>query len=415
MDAVILNINHFRLHGERSPEAAFQNFLVGNQSAGLSSEKQASVINSISNDTCPAGRGQVRYSAYFSCGSGDDCLPSGKPKYLPTSPRNRLIYNITNSSIDTVREVLAGILNESETTSKKRKHCPRSNSSRTDKIEDAHHTLEFDLPTMPDVAEASPFIKFTTHVVEKGTIRWRIHSPHVDVIAMNDVDLKLGTFQVNKFTHIWRFKELGQDVPSFTCDCNMYTVLLRMGSGHSPCVHIRFFQEFLEPLFELAFTRVSSLPESPIGTKLKDALLSCNSGVVQLDSGSRNHCFSVMAQDAIDCALVTLEGSRFRCHNGQCRAMAGHTRKTNRLDDPKAQLCQHLRVMWSQQEIWNHLVGKDGNDEDTDHEIVHGRQDSLPVAEESPAANSMIVSLIETEIGLFASKKKPSDVPTIQN
>lgn len=352
-----LELTSFRMHKEEDDAQDWASVLQKFSHLGrLSFSQQASIINSIPSDSCPLGRSQVRFSSYFSV---------GEPKYIPSSLRNKILYFWRKGdSVHNYFRQLIEPIQEERTCIEKTKPPSHSVSSRLQtkrKVNEDHNDNTAgenynDLFHISAVEE-SPYLKFCQKLVELGTLKWRSHSTKVDVVVMNDIDLVSGMFQINRFTHVWRYA--CDDGHKYTCDCKMFDMLAK--SEHpqtvTKCCHIRFFVDYIEPHMNILFSTTRKLPNTPICNRISQALSYVNNGVVRLDCHKKYHKFSVLSVDGLTCVIVSLEQNRFVCHSGECRARKGHKRKVTKLGDKD--LCQHLNIVAANTEEWANLLDEE--------------------------------------------------------
>jgi hypothetical protein len=209
-------------------------------------------------------------------------------------------------------------------------------------------------------ARTSPFQIFCENIVGKnGLLKWRIHSPDLDVIAMNDVSVDSGIFKTNHFVHV---SLVGKS--NFVCSCQIFTLSLQMPNYPSTnainCTHVRFFSEIIMPKYLYLFSGSSiPTPHSTLDSKLIAAIYSLNIPVLKIDNDVSHHRFSVLSNDLNSASFVTLSGKRAACMDGKCRATCGKSRKVSGLGDDSS--CQHLRAMNNHQELWMPLITEENN------------------------------------------------------
>ena len=343
----------YRLHGATQASRTFMDFVEEDCDCQLSFAQQEAIINSLSNDSCPSGKSGVSRFSFFSTGTCVDMETVSK--YLPTSVRNRVLYRYRLEQNDTM---LQAVYVHNPTKRKASVQRPPQGDNANKAARTQTHAspsepppLDFHPPSPSP--SSSPYMKFVCNMVENGTLLWRIHRPQLDVIAMNDISLEgEGRFLSNKFVHVWR-RSSDQGI-SYFCKCNMHDILMRsqhQSNADHACVHVRFFQENIEPRYSSLFTE-DFMGDTPIDRKLQHALQYLNVAVVRLDSDSLYHRFSVMSEESV--AVVRLQHNRVSCLNGECRSHIGHTRKLRYIDDPCS--CPHITALCANKEVWASLV-----------------------------------------------------------
>ena len=260
----------------------------------------------------------------------------------------------------------------------------------TDGKSDSTSYPVFDMEPLHTISEgvSTPYIKFMKRLVgSNGVIEWRIHGNEVDVIVMNDIDLE--SFQKNKFSNIWRWKGSGPD-PLYFCDCRMYSAMCRMKNQAAPtdqntnCCHVRFCMEQVEPLYASLFAGNSFNPQTNIALKISSSLKNINVPVVRLGNDCHHHRFSVLSLDMLSCATVILNGNRFSCKDGKCRASKGHTRKVRHISD-ESQSCEHLLLLNNNTEQWIGLLADISDHRESDEDCLQDSFD-IPHSIEMPLA-----------------------------
>jgi hypothetical protein len=328
----------------------------------LSFQQQEIIINSLPNDSASGSRRGLLRSSYFSVGSQKPNSFS-RPKYLPTSVRNKILFHFTHSEHDKIKSILAS-LNEPIQLSPKR---AQQSSSRT---REHHSSDQVQLPDMPHTFElpeisnssssSTPYIRFLNNIVEgNGTLEWRIHTPKTDIIVINDIDITPNIFQKNSFVHLTR--SVNHTHILYDCKCNMFNVLNRTTSYESStgdCLHIRLFKEHIEPIYDKLFSDSSSIILTPLKSKIVQSLQSLNIPIRHLGCYAKFHKYSVVSQNFFSCAIVKLHENRISCTSGLCLSKKGHSRKIKIIHEGG---CEHLKTMADHNEIWqSHITENDG-------------------------------------------------------
>ena len=356
-------MNNFVLQGRPTHPLTFEELCDReNIKIPLSFENQLMVLNSLSNDSTPDGKSSVSFYSYFSTGTceiSDAETTSLSSKYLPTSVRNKVIYFKRRGDVSSVNKILFGTQSSKKRTQVSSDNSSSSDTSRTKRQK--HDSSKTELSqedifdgTFPSAESCtSPFSKFCESIVsEKGLLKWRIHSPDLDVVVMNDVGLESGIFQTNNFVHVSFISS-----SKYSCTCRVFSTSMRMSSTSTHttnCIHVRFFHEVIVPKYKELFSdRISPVPHSTLDSKLISALDSINIPVLKIDSNLAHHRFSVLSRSLKSSCFVNLNGSRFSCMDGKCRAGCGHKRKVQSLAESP---CQHLRTIDDHRELWLPLV-----------------------------------------------------------
>ena len=380
----------------------FAEYVGGYHGGPLSLAQQEEMINVLSNDSTPGGRNAVSFWVYFSTGTGDDGPDGITSKYLPTSVRNRVLYH---SRLDHRPDILHAIYGKE--TQQHRGHKRKRDDNLDNQQSQGSRTqnpstpcFEVPMPTTEPVpiplpqlpVEKTPYRTFLENLAgDFGVIEWRVHQTDVDVIALNDINLKSAAFLKNNFIHVSRWKSSDETEAVYFCTCKMYSTVVRMEQENAAnkCCHARFFAEVIEPLHCRLFAEGGLVSGKHLELKIKKSLESLNTPVVRLGSDKDYHRFSVLSEDVKSASLVTLQGQRISCKNGQCRALKGNTRKIISVGDPTN--CQHIKAMDANRESWSGLCPSVGfeDDSDEDHQDVDNNTQSN---EEQEAESSSQVS-----------------------
>ena len=224
--------------------------------------------------------------------------------------------------------------------------------------------------------KTTPYSKLKEGLIgSHGVMEWRIHDNAVDIVAFNDINLDSGSFTINNFVHMVRQVTLSNEV-LFSCNCKLATTLKRENAGY--CCHVRFFKEEVEPFY-------SSFPpttndNTPLGQLIKLSMCKINNCIVQLDQDKFHHRFSIISPDMLSCVIVRLEGKRFSCLGGRCRATKGHTRKTSCVGDTTN--CPHIMALHANRESWCDLVEEDEDDEENQEDQEDQEKQERPETSE---------------------------------
>lgn len=341
----------------------------------LSICQQAELINAINNDSCSSGRAGLSYYAYFSTGNcSDSNTRQPVSKYLPSSQRNLVLYRWRLGQ----SEVAVSALQVDE-EKVPRKLAPRKDAARTRPTVDPTSQNECELSdTLPIDSDLtfSPFQQYACKLMEENSVlSWRIHGTDLDVIAMNDISLDGGgRFLGNSFTHMSRYV-CGETV-LYSCLCHMYNVQLRCGET-GMCVHVRFFKQYVEPVYNQLFSSHGGSiesNESVIKKRILESLQSVNVDVVRLGDHPRYCRFSILSPDMKTAAISKMQNGRVSCQYGECRARKGHSRKVVRINEPGA--CPHLQRLSAHQQLWDKSAGPESDN--TDDEMIISSEDESP-------------------------------------
>ncbi|CAC5381635.1 unnamed protein product [Mytilus coruscus] len=121
--------------------------------------------------------------------------------------------------------------------------------------------------------ENSLYQQYKTAQIESGTLQWRLHKPHIDILCMDDINMNTGTIYDFFYVHMTRTLE-GNEL-HYNCTCKLYATLLQLATLNDNldaeiydvnirCCHIRLFKEVIEPIFVNIFTPESMFCEMTI-------------------------------------------------------------------------------------------------------------------------------------------------------
>ena len=352
--------------------------------------EQEKAINLLSNDSSPFGRGGVTRDAYFSTGTSTEMDVKLVSKYVPNSIRNKTIYFWRLGNLSSMYNILTDQFHDRPTTDHqndlRRKTASQTRQDENDDNPTASRTRQHDLTENEDIPDfvpdpaadmkTTPYSKFKEGLIgSHGVMEWRVHGNAVDIVAFNDINLDSGSFTINNFVHMVRQVTLSNEV-LFSCNCKLATTLKRENAGY--CCHVRFFKEEVEPFY-------SSFPpttndNTPLGQLIKLSMCKINNCIVQLDQDKFHHRFSIISPDMLSCVIVRLEGKRFSCLGGRCRATKGHTRKTSCVGDTTN--CPHIMALHANRESWCDLVEEDEDDEENQEDQEDQEKQERPETSE---------------------------------
>ena len=378
-------MDRHRLHGTIIKRQGFIDMIDNfDQAAPLTFLKQEELINAIPNNASVNGsfNGVSQY-AHFS---------HSHSKYRPTSMRNKILYHWNNHQ----QELALSLLFPGGGIDFKRK-SPSIISTSSTKSARTHVLSSVDehvgAHSYSHESESTPYFRFMLNMIESGgTLKWRIHASDMDVIAMNGVSLDAGgKFQHNQFIHMFRRVSAGK--VTYSCICEMYQVLLRSDPNRQDamCVHIKFFTDCVEPIYQTLFSSAASLGDTPIYLKVQASLPYLNVGAIRLDNSKNCHRFSVISGDMQNAAILTMNNGRVSCLNGRCIALKGRSRKVVNISN--ASNCEHLHTLGAHSDIWSSLIQTpeidDDDDDDDDDDNNNNDHNENPTEDSSDASNKV--------------------------
>lgn len=224
--------------------------------------------------------------------------------------------------------------------------------------------------------ENSLYQQYKTAQIETGTLQWRLHKPHIDILCMNDINMNTGTIYDFSYVHMTRTLE-GNEL-HYSCTCKLYATLLQLATLNDNldaeiydvnirCCHIRLFKEVIEPIFINVFT-----PESiPQPTKSQEIVIRSlellDRPVCILPSTLKTKKFTVRDEnDTESCNFVHLSKNRLICQSGECQTIYGCSQRKVIYLEETTNICPHLDAMKKNRDLW--LVNLDNMEDDNDDE-----------------------------------------------
>ena len=187
-----------------------------------------------------------------------------KKRYIPTSPRNRIMYFIKSGELRHLNNYLKFLqlkdnIPEFQTDEPRhKKQCLTGRARRVDAFRLKQKYLSPELADMirQSNIDRSLYTKFKNQLLTSGTIKWHYNQDGRNVCIMNNYSVN-GHLMPNSFAHISSEFTDG-DTPVIYCSCQVYNFIqnveIEEGSEIAPetsCMHCRFFQEHLLNAYEV--------------------------------------------------------------------------------------------------------------------------------------------------------------------
>ena len=323
-------------------------------------QHQLSLLSSISNFhwwryiTCDGFKsskdicvGLTDHLLYHPCSESNE--ESFELKYIPKSPRNRLMYYLFSDC-----------------------HYPGTLKKTVETL--LKYDNEEENKRLSDVTGSEEFIqkpkKTCQQLVTDGEIIWRQHNENQDTVIMSDYNPATGSLSPLSYvqvTSIWNQGETG--IPLLKCTYHIYNSIqcaalkeVELADGENSvlhhsmtCMHCRFFKDYLK---QYRYTLQDITTTTAIDSKVKSSLESINNPVVLLGKSAREFTtkLSVMCQESLSMIHITLNHSNScfaNCQNGECSA-----RLLNKKKIPKSVsiqwnegLCEHINTLFANFEV----------------------------------------------------------------
>ena len=307
---------------------------------------------------------------------------------LPTSPRNRLIYFLSNDAYShNVPPLIKHLLHLDmpENIDDRQEQPPPMKKRRKQAVKLTRVTNEAllecmgtDVDSLRDLNQANPartlYQGFQETLLSIGTIKWRLHDVEkgIDVCVMSDYRPDNGILQPSNFVHVTCAKQLIGE-PIIKCTCAIYQVFKRAAKQNVPivpfvdgedegeeevypegsktCMHARFYYDFLYNAYDEAVEQAPTITK-PIQMVQKS--LQYSQYPVQLlgqvlPQGTTK--FSVKGDDSYANVHFTFyQGKCFaKCTNGMCATQMRNKKKvakTVSLGDAD-KVCPHLKNVYA--------------------------------------------------------------------
>ena len=316
------------------------------------------------------------------CEETDEVL---KLKYIPESPRNRLMYfqytegmypGALRSSIvqllklDNCEEnVINDDVPEGQPSNKRKKYATHvlkvSPQQLCDKMGVKFSTIKNSTDQNRNL-----YTTFSQQLITDGIIQWRKHSDNADTVIMSDYNCTTGNLSPLSYVHVTcTTGEANSQNVLLRCTCHIYNTIqcaglseIELSNGEDAvldetmtCMHCRFFKEHLLKYRSSVYNITST---SIVDSKVKSSLDLVNNPVVVIGMASQNSTtkFSVTHEDVVAMVHINFNQANScfaKCQNGECTA-----RLQNKKKIPKAigieqsqSHCGHIQTLFANFEI----------------------------------------------------------------
>ena len=294
-------------------------------------------------------------------------------KYIPSSPRNRLIHLHLNHLTPSLYQLMKFLHEkdrnepdavEVQPATKKRRIVPRAVSITPRAL---CKSAGVDLDLLVNSAEPNRplYIQFSEELISNGTIKWRSHDSHTDICLMTDINPSNGIIVPNSFVHVMYENNLYGQV-LLKCTCQIYQMISRAArqeisfdpsssdavpDENFTCMHCRFYKQHLMNAYKEARGDYPHLTTPPIALeKVKTSLSDMDKPVFLIGDTFNNGTTKFSVRGESTHAIINLTFSRgrcnLRCSDGLCQVqMVSKKRIPKNPDMMKIDnLCNHLCV-----------------------------------------------------------------------
>ena len=319
-----------------------------------------------------------------SCEQTDEGL---KLKYIPQSPRNRLMYyhcaenmypgalKATIShllKLDVSNENIFGfdVPEEEPHPTKHRKYATHvlkvSPNMLCDNIEVSFNTVKHSNDQNRNFSST-----FSQQLITDGIIQWCKHNQDQDTVIMSDYSPSTGNLYPLSYVHVTctTTQTHGEGI-FLKCTCQIYNTIqcaglsgIDLSEGEDvvldisiTCMHCRFFKDYLLKYRRNLYNITQS---SIIDTKIRDSLPLINNPVIVVSVAQQNSTtkLSVVHDDTVALIRITFNQSNScfeKCQNGMCAARMQNKKKIISIQQSEY-VCGHLQTLFANFEIVNEL------------------------------------------------------------
>lgn len=361
-------------------------------------------------------------------------LNTPSTKYVPASPRNRILMYLQEENDDKLREYLDYMKyidtyedlqpEEIEQPQKKRrKLTARGKKVQKEKVIKKYLSPGVQAIIDECVSERPVYSTFKQQLLTSGVIKWRLSTGGKDICVMNDINPTNGHLTPNSFVHV--SCEVFEEGIVIKCNCEIYNFLqaslddIDELDPETSCMHCRFFQEHLMDAYAKIISSNANLTR-PLQI-VHNSLGSMNDPVILLGEAVKSGAtkFSVTGNDYITIvSLNFVSGKCFiKCHGGMCGAA-----NINKKRMPKSavlgdnlKMCSHLvtcsRNIHAITQYFPEYFNVSNLDEDTEEEDQNGSTQNDENLEDDHTVDNYLQNTFNKDTGLWSynslSKHKP--------
>ena len=310
-------------------------------------------------------------------------------KYIPESPRNRLMYYLHKENIYpgclklTIAELLKLDISQqnvfqndhsvNEQPSKRRKIATRVLKVTPEKLCDTNE-INFSCVKNSIDPNKNLYTRFSQQLITDGTIQWRKHNLHEDIVLMSDYNPTNGLLLPLSYAHITCTTDaIDSETVFIKCTCHIYNTIQCAGLSGTDlsqgedivldqsmtCMHCRFFWDYLlKYRNKLKDTNSSTI----IDTKVNKSLATINNPVVLLGAASPHSTtkLSVVHESTVAMIHINFNQSNScfaKCQNGECSARLQNKKKIPKVINiqESQNFCGHIQTLLANIEILNEM------------------------------------------------------------
>ena len=310
-------------------------------------------------------------------------------KYIPQSPRNRLMYYMYKESMypGCLRSSITELLKIDNKEDNAIGDDIYLNNQPSKRRRIATHVLKVTPDKLCDSVGVSPncvknstdpninlYTRFSQQLITEGTIHWRKHNQHEDTVVMSDYNPTTGFLSPLSYAHITCTTDSTNSETVFLkCTCYIYNTIQCAGLAGTDlsqgedtvldesmtCMHCRFFRDHL---LKYRHNLQNITSSTLIDTKVKMSLPTLNNPVVLLGISSPNSTtkLSVTHESTVDMIHINFNQSKScfaKCQNGECSSRLQNKKKIPKVINIQESqyFCGHIQTLFANFEIVKEL------------------------------------------------------------
>ena len=352
-------------------------------------------------------------------------------RYVPTSPRNRIVYFIKSCQIQKLGYLLQFLSNTDkkdeiytppEPPAKKQRLTSRTHGKHIDafRIKQKYLSPELVKLIQQSNIDHSVYTTFKNQLLTSGIIKWQYNNNGRNVCAMNDYSIN-GHLIPNSFVHV-SAEASGNGTHTIRCTCQIYHFLENVEVGQeteiapdTSCMHCRFYSEHLIEAYNII-----NEGSSHIGRPLEMVTASIefmNDPVLLLGDilPFATTKYSVKGNEYFSIITINFVGGicYIKCHSGFCGTANINKKRIPRSSQlsETAKLCSHLQTCYTNIDritthfpnYFNQLEQNDDINEDGNTEDINTEDDGT--------INNELVSNFDESTGLWSYKSESTHKP----
>ena len=435
--------------------------------SSVTAKQQLSVLCSISNwpkwhHVNVSGVGQrttqnTHFSQHLQYDPQSDYNENGvlRQNYIPTSPRNRLMYFLkcddqTHSFMAVLRKLLEYDrfgesvvpadtvfrsdfeIDDSQPPPEKRRRRRRGIRAVAVPLHSLSRSVNVEESSVRNSAQQQRniFIEFMEQMAsDTGTIQWRFHDADEDVVVMSDINPLSGSISPNSFVHVSALIEDEGEL-FIKCTCAIYETVQRAAKQEidlfptgvevvldkdSTCMHCRLYREKLVHCIPTILDTLDKTTLPPLFHKVYHGLDRQDTPILLLGDVFHKGTtkFSVKGDSGHSMVHLTYFNGKYSstCLNGMCKVMLRNKKKVSKSItlDKCGDACSHLKALITHFDFLSSLFPEGSFDDSSDAGLA------APPAEvenlEDAGTRPLEPTWFDVETGFWQSKSLSQHQP----